>query len=143
MSKKLAYVAGLFDGDGCVHVQNEMRKDYRLARITASVTNTNVDIIKYLKDCFGGYTKFRQLPSGKTAGTWGLSCKSAVEFLEQILPFMRIKKEQAELACKLYAISNRRKRTLSRNEKGQFNPVSELDRDEINRLRQKIKELKL
>jgi len=143
MSKELAYVAGFFDGDGCVCVQNEIQKDFRIARITASIANTNVEIIKYLKKRFGGYVKIRELPSGKTLGTWMLSCKAAVEFLEQIMPFMRIKKEQAELACKLYAISNRRNRTLSRNKKGQFNPISQADRKEMNRLRQKIKELKM
>lgn len=138
---ELAYIAGLFDGDGCVCILKEKQGKYRLLRIEASIQNTDLDVIEYLKSCFGGRVWHRKLPSGKTFGAWALSCRKAVEFLEKIGPFLRIKKDRAILATKIYSITSLEKRGTRRNGKGQFQKISEEERNRVNVLAQEIKQL--
>jgi len=139
--RDLAYIAGIFDGEGCVCILKENQRKYTLFRIEASIQNTDLALVEYLKTCFGGYVGFRKLSSGKMFAKWCLSCKSAVEFLEKIKPFLRIKKRQAELASEIYSITNLKKRSGIRDEKGRIQKLTEEERNEVNSLRQEIKNL--
>lgn len=103
-----AYAAGLVDSDGCIqikrHVVIENTNMYRYS--LAILTNMcDGEAIDYLKGVFGGnvfYTRnyskdnsFR-LPVFR----WEITGKKAKEFLKRILPFLRIKKTQAQLAIR-------------------------------------------
>ena len=141
MSKELAYIAGLFDGEGSISVYKERTTSYRLARIHVDLQNTNVAIVKYLKDYFGGYFRVRILPSGKPCGVWMVSCKKAIDVLGQLLPYLRIKKEQARLAIEIYSLTNRERRNDFRNGAGQFKRLPKEELNRVNVLTQEIKQL--
>lgn len=141
MSEEIAYIAGLFDGEGCVSVYHEKTTKYRLARIQASLSNTNLPIVEYLKDCFGGYVKTRILPSGKLCKSWSVSCRKAAEVLTQLIPYLKIKRGQAELALRIFALTNRERRSRGRNDKGQFQRLPEEELCKVAELTKEVKQL--
>jgi hypothetical protein len=99
-----AYIAGLFDGEGCVHIAVNKPRPKGINpyhQLMVCVANTNQEIIKYLFDSFGGRVadnvrKENQQP----CQTWWIYAKEANAFLKLIFPYLRIKKLQAEIAIK-------------------------------------------
>ena len=97
----LAYIAGFLDGDGCVMLQLIRRKDYRLGfQIRASIVfyqkSEQVSFLILLKDLLQcGYIRHRN--DGMSELTIvGPGPVSIV--LQKLLPYLRLKKLQAELA---------------------------------------------
>jgi len=88
-----AYVAGLIDADGCI--------GFGRSRTTVFprlfVTNTNKQVLEDLLDAFGGdiTTAKRVKDNWKTAYHWRLSWSAAVNLLDKISPWLRIKQDQA------------------------------------------------
>ena len=97
-----AYIAGFVDGEGHISIYPFVRKDrdnqvYYKAQF--KVTNTNKEIIEWLKASFGGwiYTQNMSNPLHKIAYTWSLDSKNLKLVLQSIYPYLKIKKKQAEL----------------------------------------------
>jgi hypothetical protein len=94
-NEELAYFAGLFDGEGCVGFAR-VRSSYF---VRVLVVNTNREVLEYLQECFGGDIKAHRRKSGwKQSWQWRLSWSAAINFLELIEPWLRIKENQAHLA---------------------------------------------
>ena len=99
----LAYVAGLIDGEGtiCIH-RNKVKNQKVYLQLRVDITNTNEWLIQWLKFAFGGHTDVsRRDGKGKNwkpAWRWSLSSNRASTFLTLVLPYLRLKKPQAELA---------------------------------------------
>lgn len=92
-----AYLAGIFDGEGCISVG--------IAPSGKPVLHTQVGnnykpLIEFLIKIYGGW--FDSIPArgnSKESHRWNVTTKELREkFLSQILPYLRIKKEQAKLA---------------------------------------------
>ena len=96
MPKKedIIYTAGLIDADGCITTC----PPYNF-RITLS--NTNKDILTWLKSIFGGNINNQFLPKNPNhnpAWKWVISYKKGVlKFLEMSYPYLKIKKKQAKV----------------------------------------------
>ena len=101
---QLAYVAGIIDGEGCIRTNNNISKQ---PVIRVHVTNTRLDLILKLKEWFGGYTWINEThkynPKAKASHIWEVSAKQAASFLTAILPYLFLKREQAELVLALQA----------------------------------------
>jgi len=98
----LAYMAGFFDGEGCISLC-ERSKRKRQLRVHISISNTNEWIIQWFKFNFGGSvtSERKQLKNPNWRDTWRWNITSgahSVRFLKEILPYLRLKKPQAELA---------------------------------------------
>lgn len=106
---QLAYTAGIVDGEGCISVHRQKRSH----TIRVHVTNTNADLIARLLDWFGGhvYASIRKNPRHKDAFVWEVSALQAGIFLQQILPFLFLKRAQAEVVLELQATKIRKGRT--------------------------------
>lgn len=93
---ELAYIAGLFDGEGCVTFARCRKWHY----VTSLVTNTDRDILEYLQGLFGGNISRLSLrkPGWKQGWSWRLTGSEAVEFLAAIQPWLKIKDRQATVA---------------------------------------------
>lgn len=95
---QLAYLAGIIDGEGTFYIgiTNKGRKFN--SRIY--VVNTNEELIKWLKDTFGGLIYKRTSksnPQWKTRYEWVLD-KSAIDTVCHLLiPYLIIKKKHAEI----------------------------------------------
>ena len=101
---ELAYLAGFFDGEGCIMIQRA-GKLYGAERnlrfyVRVSVVNTNSINLYRFSELFGGHVSetFSKIPSHKNIYTWQISGKSAANFLLVIQPFLKMKYDQAELA---------------------------------------------
>lgn len=104
---KWSYVAGLFDGEGTFTMSSLKRKglpDYVFGEIY--ITNTNQEIMSWLKDNFGGSIRVSRYgeKGWKDCYKWFLSQKGRRQFIEQIIPFLIIKKKQASLLLELFTL---------------------------------------
>ena len=101
--EELAYMAGLFDGEGCIHIARIHTKKRSLAyQLVCKVSMYNLPVLEMLKECFGGsirreskdelHNKYGLLHS------WAIWGSSSIAFLKQLMPYLRIKETQANLA---------------------------------------------
>jgi hypothetical protein len=107
----LAYVAGLFDGEGCISIA-KCKPRYSgcspYYRLVVAVAMANEYIPRFLKFHFGGRVSKRNAPTErwKDQWQWHLGSDGAVAFLKAILPYLKLKREEAELAIEFQ--SNKR-----------------------------------
>lgn len=111
----LAYAAGIVDGEGHISIVRNAAPQYRIGymyRLTVGVTNTNVWLINWMQFQFGGkiYQRCDKRPNRKTAWVWLVHQNGASEFLKLILPYLLIKKPQAELAIQFQSAKHPGKR---------------------------------
>lgn len=95
----LAYIAGFFDGEGCIHLNRVKRQNLYLRVV---VVQTNEWIIQWLKYSFGGqvYKMLREKDHHKQRWQWHLYGNQSLEFLKAIRPYLILKRTEAELAIK-------------------------------------------
>lgn len=93
-----AYIAGIIDGEGCISLSNPRPRD-GCSEHVLRVGMCDKRVIYYLRRAtgVGRIQKPRVLPSGRVCWTWNVSIRPAVQVLQQLLPFLRVKKEQARL----------------------------------------------
>lgn len=86
------YIAGLFDGEGCVWISKSTRKTHKCYDYTlrACIANQNTQVLELVKERFGGYIN----KSNKWCSQLVFAGNIAKPFLEAVLPFAVIKKEQ-------------------------------------------------
>jgi|SRR5215475_2018909 len=88
-----AYVAGIIDGEGCV--QFSWARTTMFARIL--VVNTNLDLLMALKEQYGGdISKLTRRLGWSQAYQWRLQHSRAVDLLDEVYPFLIVKRLQAE-----------------------------------------------
>ena len=94
----LAYVAGIVDGEGTIGLHRNYKNPSCM--VTVNVGNTNEWLINFLKMNFGGYICYQPNDDikHKDIWRWELRSKKAIEFIRLILPYLQIKRPQAELA---------------------------------------------
>lgn len=102
VTSKIAYIAGFFDGEGCVRIKqsNQNENSYY---IIAHITNSNRAILEHVQDLFGGAIRKVEKKVNKTTYSWCITSAEAVDFLETLSPFLREKLEEARLAIRYHA----------------------------------------
>lgn len=114
ITTEIAYIAGFFDGEGCVRIKkaNQGGNSYYLI---AHITNTNPIILKKVQDLFGGNTRVQEKGRNKPIYNWYITSSEANDFLKTLQPFLIEKKSQAELGIKFH--ENKEKMTPKEKEK--------------------------
>lgn len=109
------YAAGLFDGEGsavlCVRYQK--KRQYRSGVLCASISNTYLPVLPWLKERWGGTVALRKKKRAehhKVSGTWNLTCPKAAAFLRDIEPHVKIKRGQVENALAFQDLRDSRRR---------------------------------
>lgn len=97
-NEKLAYFAGLLDGEGNIQVQ-KLKTQYT-ARIT--IANTDKEMIDWLKNNFEGYTYVQKRghrnPKWKTCYFWiRIISGKAEQFIKDLIPYSITKKERLNM----------------------------------------------
>src|SRR3990167_458018 len=140
----LAYFAGFFDGEGCICIASQgsktrngvIRKRYRLE---VAVGSTNHWIIEMMKFQFGGavYTDRRDNhpKTHRPFWRWMICSNQAKVFLEEVLPFLTIKKAEADIAIKWQA--NRIRGQLPKEDREKANALAEAKRIMLSALKRK------
>src|ERR1043166_1748581 len=98
--RELAYIAGLFDGEGCIcifHRKRPLRSGLNAYQLCVSVNLTHRPTVARLQSLFGGslINKVYQNPKWKKAWTWGIGGIRAGAFLAVLEPYLTIKKAEA------------------------------------------------
>lgn len=99
----LIYLAGFFDGEGCILIQSAKQSGYKNYRhkLTITITTTNNHITHHLK-ALGFYIFNRKPYKTHWKQQWAavLCDRRAKALLEMLLPYLKIKKKEAVLAIK-------------------------------------------
>ena len=107
----LAYIAGIVDGEGYIGISADHRKrnpDRPCWRLRVAVTNIDEWLMKYLKFSIGGgIIGLKNSKNSRPCYQWEIKHSKASEFLKLIIPYLHIKKSQAELAIKFQSQINK------------------------------------
>ena len=100
---ELAYAAGIIDGEGTISAyrQKSPLGHFRYyIKVHFDMIEDDIPLWFQLK--FGGKFSPNQNRATSTARQhWGINCRKAAQFLEHIVPYLRLKKNRAELAIQL------------------------------------------
>ena len=97
----LAYIAGLFDGEGCIRInKNSAKHNYYTMHVMVNMSWQWMP--EFLRCCFGGAVHKRKMdkyyPNAKDQWCWLINGQEAVEFLTSVMPYLKLKRAEAELA---------------------------------------------
>jgi hypothetical protein len=102
LTLKEEYIAGLFDGEGCVSIGMEKPSSRRKSPkyyLQAFIVNTYKPVIDYLYTvCGGSVSKSWNGGNRKLIYRWAVNSRMAESFLKLIQPHVIIKQKQLELA---------------------------------------------
>jgi hypothetical protein len=106
------YVAGIIDGEGCLIVSKSDRGSYDNYYGRIHVKNTDMRLMKWLVENFGGNIHVNKPKSKKhsIAYSWYFSgnAKSKEIFLLSIMPYLIIKREQAKVLVEFFRLSEQK-----------------------------------
>ncbi len=111
MKEKIIWAAGFFDGEGWVGSRNSNRyinkkgvlRIYRCIQI--AVSQVNPDPIKIFHEMFGsGYRTKWLNGNNRTQFEWRATANDAIRVLKILLPYLVVKREEAEIAIKFHEL---------------------------------------
>lgn len=92
----LAYLAGFFDGEGCITCNGTSNLPY------AKISHTYYPALQEFQYYFGGTIRdFNDKTNVKPSWVWVVCGDNAKTLLSALLPHLREKKQQAKIALKL------------------------------------------
>lgn len=103
MSEQLSaeYIAGFFDGEGCVQIKNPRHGPGRVHLLSVSISNTYKPILEIIQRQYGGsLLPNRRIAKGLTGWDLYWSARKAEIFLRDVYPYLVVKKEQVLFAFK-------------------------------------------
>ena len=110
-TNELAYIAGLFDGEGCIQhkqIMDTKRKDkprrYKVWRITMEISMTDKDLVEWVHRTLGEGTVLINVknkspsskPHWKTQWRWRCGHRQAYRVCKLLWPFIQLKMPQVE-----------------------------------------------
>ena len=103
----LAYFAGILDGEGSIVIHKNKPQTQRGSInptyvIEVNLTNTNEWIVRQFHFSFGGNVYLNKRKTDKTQNiwVWQISANKALPFLKTLLPYLKLKRGQVEIAIK-------------------------------------------
>ena len=103
-----AYLAGMIDGEGCIQVIRGTSRHHRTGaehRLNVSLSGTAPTFPRWLQARWQGnvHRKPRKTASGRSVWMWSVGSIQARDFLSSVLPFLTLKREEAQLALEFQA----------------------------------------
>ena len=101
-----AYLAGLIDGEGCICISSSKNKlDVDIWSLRLQIEMTDYDVLKWVQGQAGGTMSCRDRnPEWKIIWRWSLCGKQIAILLAKILPYLKIKSNQAKLAIEFASL---------------------------------------
>ncbi|MEK6883739.1 MAG: LAGLIDADG family homing endonuclease [Nanoarchaeota archaeon] len=125
-----AYVAGLIDGEGTITVHHHGRKIGQKSQYLPFICigNTNKQCLEFVQKYYYGHiTTRKKRQDRKIAYDWNIEgYKRTNRLLNDILPFLQIKKRQAQLLIE-YQIFNRTTSELTEEKRQFINSIRSLN----------------
>ncbi|MGC9101431.1 MAG: LAGLIDADG family homing endonuclease [Caldisericum sp.] len=113
--EEIAYIAGFFDGEGSIYT-SKGKKQYFL---TVSITNTNLYVLEFIRELLhiGKISKNPDKNLGhRKVYRLRLYSNDAKNFLEILLPYLKVKAEQAKIAIEFQNKMKNGKLTIPKEE---------------------------
>jgi hypothetical protein len=109
MQLSLEYLAGFFDGEGCVYYRAKTR-DLRVLDVRVIVTNTDLRVLKEFERRFGGKITKKTADESRTMDCyqWIGWNSHGLKAMKALVPFLVLKKSKAETYIKLCATMRQR-----------------------------------
>jgi hypothetical protein len=87
--RRLSWMAGVFEGEGSVHIQPVAKRNY--CTMCVSMVNTDVAMVIPFFKRYGGTLRVikRNDPNHRRAFRWQIAAQKADRFLEEIYPFIQ------------------------------------------------------
>lgn len=106
------YIAGLFDGEGHVSITVTQREGQTDPKLCVKLTNTHLPVMEMFKEQYGGtfYLQKKSEEHHLQVYQLSLNVTESKKFLSEILPYLVIKKRQAEIALEFSSTIYRRGR---------------------------------
>lgn len=108
---KIAYTAGVIDSDGCISIGYQKPNNYDL---TILLNSPDGRIIDFLYGCWGGsiyktkaYQTRKDGTNGRDVWRWELKGDKVMWLCKRMIPFLRYKKEQAQIAVQFQTHKNK------------------------------------
>lgn len=98
------YIAGLFDGEGCIHCSKQWIKGkyekYPRVNMQISIANTNKKVLVYLQAFYNfGSLKIHKGSGCKQCWSWRITGRfNMLKFLNSIYDYSIIKKDEIDMA---------------------------------------------
>lgn len=128
---EIIYLAGIFDGEGCVTVWREKSKnDKHYINPKIAIVMTNKKPIQMFSDIFGGNvsTQINKIPNRKVVYAYSATGKRAKLVLDKIIPYLKVKRQQAEHAVEIVNLKILHKRDVNSNQLDNlFNSIRRLN----------------
>lgn len=112
----LAYLAGLFDGEGSVSMLKSKGRNGRYYfKIALQLSMCNKELVEYVQENLGGwfYLQQRKTTSGHIAYHGSTQGPNSEIVLQSLIPFLREKKEVAQIALDYFRQAKHPGRQLS------------------------------
>lgn len=106
-TEDLIYAACAFECEGCVYISRCFQKGKYLHHDPCmNIANIDKRLVDWLHDTFGGYiyTEQPKRLSKRVIYRWKLHSRHAIDFLKLILPYLKFKRERAEIAIELWTL---------------------------------------
>lgn len=97
-----AYLAGLIDGEGCIGTHRQTSTGRR--RVSFSMKQKYPAALIWVVDIFGGRIHEVKMGQSQPGFLWRITSGHAEAILRGTLPYLTLKKPQAEVALKLFYI---------------------------------------
>ena len=109
-----AYLAGFIDADGSIGIVTVAKSKTYVVQVCAS--NCNRTPIDMLQQRFGGKVRTRDWKNKKWKINyeWKLTSQKAMSVIEKLLPYLIIKKEQAQIAITAQLLKQKYSRSFLR-----------------------------
>ena len=104
-----AYYAGLTDGEGFISIQGNSPDKTKYQRVVVRISMQKRSCLEEAHQTWGGYIYERNRPEQTQYFEWVLQHGKAEKFLLDIFPFLKEKREQAEIALRLRFLQTRRR----------------------------------
>lgn len=110
-----AWAAGFFDGEGCIRC--ERRKSNGAFYMSITATQAVLEPLQKLIDMFGGDLQYQKREGKEHIISWRAHGGTAESALRSMLPYLTVKRTQAELAIEFQGTVNPKEhRTLAIND---------------------------
>ena len=100
------YIAGFFDGEGCVNIRRQKMRYYQCQVI---MPQCDLSILEEMRNLTGGLGRLHESKKQPTENnrasriwTWNMQGPMVEEFLRLIYPWVRVKRDEVELALEFF-----------------------------------------
>ena len=116
---ELAWLAGIVDGEGSIFIMKQSRKDrertfnYILRLTVQSADRIMADSCLNITEEGACFTSIEKRERQSNTLKWEVSGRKAANILKEILPYLRVKKDQAQSAIKFQETTKKHWRQMT------------------------------